>query len=259
MKEVKRYLDSRVGCYSFCFEDLDSGYSYGMNEYETMPSASCIKVPIAAAVLKKVQDKELSLDYKVLIEKKDMVSGPGIVNEFDEKEYSIKELVNAMLVHSDNSATNKVIDLVGMEYVNESIAKMGMKHTHLERKMIDFKERQELMDNYTNAADLAHCLKILYRNEFLDKEHSDILLAALKRQGNRDKVPFYIPQKEWKNIANKTGGLHRAENDMALITVEKGNFILTILSKTLPNNVYGIVTISRVGKMMWDIIDKNWG
>ncbi|MGV8984484.1 MAG: serine hydrolase, partial [Clostridium sp.] len=60
------------------------------------------------------------------------------------------------------------------------------------------------------------------------------------------------------SIANKGGSLENVENDAALIMIPKGNFIFTVMASNLPNNVYGITTISRVGKMVWDIIDKDW-
>ena len=64
MKEIKRYLDNRDGVYSFYFEDLKSGYTYGLNENLQMPAAGCIKVPIAMTLMKEIEIIDLILMIK---------------------------------------------------------------------------------------------------------------------------------------------------------------------------------------------------
>ncbi|SKA83853.1 beta-lactamase class A [Clostridium sp. USBA 49] len=258
MKELKRYLDQRIGEYSFYFEDINSSYTYSFNERIKMPSADCIKIHIAIALLKKVQDNFIDLYENVLIKKEDMVSGDGIIHEFDEKEYKIIELLNAMLIQNDNTAANKIIDIIGMESINEVIKEMGLKDTVLKRKMMDFKSHEKGLENLTTSLDLANSLKLIYQGKYLNEEYSSIILNSLRKSQDRRKIPFYIPEKEWKCIGNKTGSLHGVENDAAILNTKKGDFIFVVMAKTLPNNVYGIVTISRLGKMMWDIIDKSW-
>jgi beta-lactamase class A len=258
MKELKRYLDSRIGEYSFYFEDIDSGYTYSLNEKVIMPSASCIKVPIAMIALKEVQDHNLSLNKSYLVKKEEMVEGSGIIHEFDEKEYSLRELIYAMLIQSDNTATNKIIDIIGMDKINKVFKEIGLKDTYLKRKMMDFSAREKGLENLTSSYDLAECFKSIYYFSFLNKEFSELLTDILRKSQHRDKIPFYIPEREWDNIGNKSGNLNGIENDAAILNIEKGNFVFVVMSKSLPNNVYGIATISRMGKMMWDIVDRNW-
>jgi beta-lactamase class A len=258
MKELKRYLDTRIGEYSFYFEDIDSGYTYSFNERSTMPSASCIKIPVAMALLKDVDRGLLKLGGKYFVSREEMVDGSGIIHEFDEKEYTLKDLLTVMLVQSDNTATNKIIDIVGMTKINDVIKDLGLKETCLKRKMMDFKAREKGLENLSSSYDLARCLKLLHQGSFLSREMSSLMVNILKRSQNRDKIPFYIPEREWSKIGNKPGSLNGIENDAALMNLDKGNFVFVTMSKSLPNNVYGVVTISRLGKMMWDIIDKNW-
>lgn len=258
MKELKRYLDTRIGEYSFYFEDMDSGYTYGFNDKAKMPSASCIKVSIAMCLLKEVQANKLTLKEKVFINEEDKVSGSGFIHELNDREYSIDELLRFMIIQSDNSATNKLIDILGFENINNTLKTMELKDTYLKRKMMDFKARERGLENLSSSFDLAHCFKVLYRNDYLNKEYSEMMLNILKRTQNRDKIPFYIPKREWNHIGNKSGSLTGVENDSAIFNTEKGNFVFVAMSKSLPNNVYGIVTLSRMGKMMWDIIERNW-
>lgn len=258
MKEIKKYLETRIGEYSFHFEHINSGFTYSINEKDIMPSASCIKVPIAIALMKCVENKLLSLEEKVLVRKDEMTGGSGFLSRLDEKEYSMKELLVAMLSISDNTAANKIMDIIGFHKINEIIKEMGLDNTYLKRRMMDLEARERGLENLTTSFDYAQCFKLLYMNKILNNENSKYVLDILRAVNERNKIPFYIPEREWCNIANKPGDLSGIENDGALITISKGNFIFTIMSKNLPNNVYGIVTISRAGKMMWDSIIRDW-
>lgn len=258
MKEIKRYLDSRMGEYSFYFEDLDCGYIYAHNENVKMTSAGCIKLPIAMALLKEVENNTINLDVKVKITEEDMVHGNGIIHEFGEREYSISELMVAMLIQSDNTATNKIIDIIGMERINTLIGEMTLENTALNRKSMQESMTNKDMDNTSSSFDLSKCWKILYGASFLNKENSSLIIDILKRQQLKNKIAFYMPDSVKQNIASKSGDLDTVENDTALMMVPKGNFVFTVMSKDLPNSVYGMVTLSRIGKMMWDMISNNW-
>lgn len=113
MKEIKQYLESRIGTYSLFFEDLQGNYSYGYNENVQMTGAGCIKLPIAVSVIKYVEDGKASFLDKIKIEDNDKVYGTGILHEFNNREYTLFELLVAMLIQSDNTAANKFISIVG--------------------------------------------------------------------------------------------------------------------------------------------------
>jgi len=66
MKEVRRYLEERLGKYSFYFEDMKSGFVYGYNEHVKMTSAGCMKLPVAMTVLKEAEEGKLSLETNIL-------------------------------------------------------------------------------------------------------------------------------------------------------------------------------------------------
>ena len=121
MKEIKKYLETRIGKYSFFFEDLESGFTYGYNEHEEMTAAGCMKLPIAVSVTKAVEDKKIDFLNKIPIEKDDKIYGTGIIHEFESREYTIFELMVAMLIQSDNTAANKLIDIIGMDNINKDI------------------------------------------------------------------------------------------------------------------------------------------
>ncbi|MGH4123128.1 MAG: serine hydrolase [Clostridium sp.] len=259
MKVIKKYLETREGNYSFYFEEINSGYLYGLNENKEMVSAGCIKLPLAMILLKEVEDGKIDLQSKIKIEAGDKIHGSnGIIHEFSGKDYSVFDLLIAMLIQSDNTAANKIIEILSIERIEELFKEMGLKNTKLKRITTDIKLDQEDLENTSSSFDLSKCFKLLYLKQYLNQENSDLLLRILKKQQVTNKLPFYIPKHVQVNVANKGGSLETVENDTTLMMIEKGNFLFTVMANNLPNNVYGITTISRVGKMMWDIIDKDW-
>lgn len=258
MKEIKKYLESRIGTYSFFFEDLDSGFTYGYNENVQMTSAGCMKLPIAVSVIKYVQDGNCSFLDKVKIEEKDKIYGTGILHEFDNRDYTVFELLVAMLIQSDNTAANKLIDIVGMDRINEDISSLGLKNTILNRKTSDERAVSTGVENITSAYDLAKIWKILYKAEFLDEKNSQMLIDILQRQQMKNKLALYIPDDLKYEISSKTGDKSGVENDTALLHLQKGSFTFTVLSMGIPNSVYGTVTLAKCGKMMWDCVMNNF-
>ena len=252
------FMNQRIGKYSFYFEDLNSGYVYAYNENVVMTAAGCIKIPIAMALLREVERSNINLNQKIEIHIDDKSYGKGIIHEFGERDYSLNELMIAMLVQSDNTAANKIIRIIGMDKINECFCEMGLKNTLLRKNTVDESTEDKIYKNVSSSEDLSKCWKHLYNATFLNRDDSDNMISILKRQQSKNKIAFYLPDKIKKDLASKTGDLEGVENDSVLLTTSKGDFVLTIMSDNLPNNIYGNVTITRVGKMIWDIIATNW-
>jgi beta-lactamase class A len=258
MKEIKKYLETRTGKYSFYFEDLEGGYSYGYNEHEPMTSAGCMKLPIAVAVIK--NEELLKLDFldKIKINSSDKVYGTGIIHEFDERDYTIFELLVAMLIQSDNTAANKLIDIVGMSRINDVIKELGLKTTKLNRRTCDERNQKTDVENITSAYDLSLIWKHLHDATYLNEKNSIMLIDILTRQQIRNKLSLYIPEECKYVVASKTGDKQGVENDTQLIHLSKGDFTFSVMAKGVPNSVYGTVTLAKCGKMAWDFIMNEW-
>lgn len=258
MKEIKKYLESRIGKYSFFFEDLKSGYVYGYNENVCMTAAGCMKLPIAVSLIKAVENKKVDFMDRVKIQTSDKVYGTGIIHEFNEREYTVFELMVIMLIQSDNTAANKIIDIVGMEQINEDIIAMGLKNTRLNRKTNDERTAITDVENITTAYDLSKIWKHLSNGTFLSKDNGQMLIDILRRQQIKNKLALYIPDDLKIEISSKTGDKKGVENDTAYLELPKGKFVFTVLSQDIPNSVYGTVSLAKCGKMMWDAVMNNW-
>ena len=258
MNCIKKYLETREGRYSFYFEDLRSGYSYGYNENVSMTAAGCMKLPIAISLIKAKEDKKVNFMDKIKVLNDEKVYGTGIIHEFDDRDYTLFELMVIMLIQSDNTAANKIIDILGMEQINEDIVAMGLKNTKLNRKTNDERTVVSNIENITTAYDLARIWKHLSNGTFLSKDNGQMLIDILRRQQIKNKLALYIPDDLKIEISSKTGDKKGVENDTEYLELPKGKFTFTVLSEGIPNSVYGTVSLAKCGKMMWDEITNNW-
>ncbi|MGL4451625.1 MAG: serine hydrolase [Sarcina sp.] len=258
MQEIEDYLESRMGTYSFFFEDLKSGYVFGYNENVKMTAAGCMKLPIAIALIKEEEEGRINFLDKIRIEKKDKVYGNGIIHEFNDRDYTVFELLVAMLIQSDNTAANKIIDIVGMNKINETIGILGLKNTSLNRKTNDERSKIIEVENITTSYDLCKIWRILNEASYLNKENSTMLIDILTRQQKKNKLALYIQDDLKIDISSKSGDKTGVENDTEFIKIDKGKFTFTVMSTGIPNSVYGTITLAKVGKMMWDNLMNKW-
>ena len=251
MKDIKKYLDEeRDGKYSFYFEDLDGGYTYGYNESELKTSAGCMKLMLAVVFLKKVEDGAFSLDELVPIKDSDKKAGSGILGDFIERTYTLRELVSSMLVIGDNTAANKLMNLIGVDQINALFKGLGLINTTISNT-------PGSEGNKTTAEDMATTIKALYKKSYLNEKHSDYIVDLIRRRV-KSKIAFYLPNEKRVQFASKTGDGVGIENEVALINTESGNFIFSIMSNDLPNSVYGMISLAKAGMMIWNNIHENW-
>ena len=251
MKDIKKYLDEeREGKYSFYFEDLDGSYTYGYNQDVPKTSAGCMKLMLAVVFLKKVEEGAFSLDELVPVKDSDKKGGSGILADFIERTYTIRELITSMLIIGDNTSTYKLMTMLGIDQINQMFREMGLTNT----VMSDTPGSQ---GNKTTAEDMARIIKILYKKSYLSEKHSDYIVDLIRRRV-KSKIAFYLPNDVRNQFASKTGNAVGIENEVALINTEDGNFVFSIMSDELPNSVYGLISLAKAGNMIWNSIHENW-
>jgi beta-lactamase class A len=134
-----------------------------------------------------------------------------------------------MIADSDNTATNKVIDLLGREYINKSFKRFGLKRSFLKRKMMDFSGRRRGIENYTCVSDIAMLLEKIYGNKLIDSQSSQLALSFLRKQKINDRIPRYLPEEA--DVAHKTGLERGVVHDAGIVFAPKGDYIICVLTK----------------------------
>lgn len=133
LREMSQQIDGRVSLYA---RNLDSGRDVAINADEPVRTASTIKLPIACAVAKFVADGRHAWSDRLTIRAEDKVSGSGVLADFSDGEsISLRDATTLMIIVSDNTATNLILDRVGGDPVNEYLASLGLERTRVMRKI----------------------------------------------------------------------------------------------------------------------------
>ncbi|MGX7205103.1 serine hydrolase [Enterococcus pingfangensis] len=148
---------------------------------------------------------------------------------------TLNDWVVPMIQQSDNSATNVLIDYFGMDTLNQFFQAQGYQDTRLERKMLDNAARSQGKENYTSLNDCMAFLKKLYQQQGAYPQST--MLEIMKGQTVRTKIPSKLTGEI--TVANKTGELDNAENDIGLVLTEDNPFALVVLTKNM-TSVAGI-------------------
>lgn len=137
--------------------DIRTGKRFGVNDTLVFPQGSAIKVAILVELFRREEAGELRLVDRLPVRKSDQVAGSGLLQRFGDgtSELSLNDLAVMMIVLSDNTATNMLIDRLGMERVNAAMAALGLPSIRLQRKMIQPKESAAGRENVATAGDAA--------------------------------------------------------------------------------------------------------
>lgn len=240
-------LEGKVAVY---LEDLTGGELFTVNPERVFPSASTIKIPLLAAVLKAAEAGKFSLNDEVAIAPSNRVGGAGVLGELNpDLRLTIRDLATLMIIQSDNTATNQLIDLVGAEAVNALCRELGLKHTVLQRKMMDFEAACAGYENLTSAGDLGLLLKLLYEGKVVSPTASATIIDLMKRQQHRNKLPAYLPKDVV--VAHKTGDLDGLEHDAGIIFLPGRPYVLVVLTADLATNSAGVEAIARISEVVY--------
>ena len=176
------------------------------------PSASMIKVPILFEILRQAAAGTVCLQETLSPSASCRVGGAGILKELNPSlPLNIRDLCVLMISLSDNTATNTLIERVGMTAVNQTMSNLGLTHTRLQRRMMDFAAAAAGQENLTSVNDVATVLAALHRGGCLDPASDRQMCTILERQTDRCKIPLLLPPDTI--CRHKTGELPGAEQD----------------------------------------------
>ena len=169
INDVDRNLDGVLGG---AIEDLTTGQKSLLHADDVFPTASSIKIAVLAELYHQAQTGKLKLTDLYTMRSADLVPDSDIMGGLTPgvTQITLRDLATMMVAVSDNSATNVLIDRVGMENVNALMDSLGLTHTRLRRKMMDLKAASEGRENISTPAEMMTLLEDLYRGKVLNKE-----------------------------------------------------------------------------------------
>jgi len=234
---------------SVFFYDLETGNYIDLNGTETVAAASTIKVPILVAFLRAVDAGTVRLDQAITLRDEMVASGSGEM-QFDETgtQYTALEVATEMIVNSDNTATNLMIELLGgIESLNQQFREWGLESTVLRNLLPDLDGT-----NTTSSADLVRVMALVDQGELLSMRSRDRLFSIMQRTLNRTLIPDGLA--DTTALAyNKTGDIGTSLGDVALVDVVNGKrYILSVLVERPFNDGRASELIRRVSERVYE-------
>lgn len=248
---LQSIVDTTQGVLGLAAYDLKTGERFGINDDVVFPQGSAIKIPILMEVFKQAHEGTFDLNDRLSISEDAKVGGSGIIKELGTGSvFSIRDLCVLMIMESDNTATNVLIDLVGMESVNSTMQTHGLTKTVLQRKMMDTAARGRGDENLSTPNEAARLMAKLYRGDFVSSEVSDEILSVLhKTPGGR--IAAGVPDDV--SVPYKPGGIPGVSTEWALVELDTRPYVVVIMGN------YGIESFGPAMESLSQVLyDYYW-
>ena len=249
-------------------KNLDTGKDYSLRADEQVRTASTIKLPIMTEVFRQVEQGKLKWTDEITLTKQNKQGGSGILGEFsDGTKIDIKTLNNLMIVVSDNTATNLIIEKVTADSVNEFMDVLGLKQTRSLRKIGGGGDSKIVQDPFyrlfgigvSSPKDMVKLLEMLEKGEVVSKEASVEMIEILKRQQYKEAIGRNLP--DTIPSASKSGSLDRLRSDVGIIYTRRGRIAMAITVDDMSEVQYvsdngGLLMIWKLSQILQDGLGK---
>lgn len=208
-----------------------TGKHLGICEDESFAAASMIKVPVLVSLLKAIDRGEVSID-ETLVLRPDLIGGGSGFLQWrpQNSKVSLKEAMETMIVFSDNTATNLIIDrLGGKDVCNRDFAFWNLKRTYIANWLPDLEGT-----NRTSPYDLCQILALVDKGEILSKESRKLMLATMEKTRIKTLLPAGLPA--GTKISHKTGDIGSLVGDCGIISPPGGERLIACVQVARPHN-----------------------
>lgn len=240
---VKQKISPFPGAVTLYAKNLRSGSSFGIQAEQPVRTASTIKLAIMVECFAEAAEGKLKLSEPIRLRASEKVSGSGILQELsDEVSLPLRDVVDLMIVLSDNTATNLILDRIGGNAVNKRMAALGMTQTRVMRKILGDgtklktevsgvteegarPENKQWGIGRSSPREMVSLLEKLYRGELVNKAASEEMIEILKRQRDRNGIGRDMKD---VTVASKSGALEHLRSDVGIIYSKGGPVAMAI-------------------------------
>ena len=253
IRTIVRDTDAVVGV---AILDLTDQRALYLNADAIYPTASTIKIAVLAEPFRQHErGSGAKLGDLYTVNAKDGVGTEGILQSMSAGVARItnRDLALLMVSLSDNSATNVLIDRVGMDNVNSWLAQIGLERTRLRRHMLDVKAAQEGRENTSTPRELVTMLRAIHEGRVFGKATTEEFFKMLSTQKS-SYLPRHLPADLM--IANKPGNLDAVRNDAGIVFVPGRPFAIAVMTTFATDGVAAEESIGRIAQAAWSYFDR---
>jgi beta-lactamase class A len=267
-QQVKTRAASFKGRVSLFAKNLDTGQTYALNADERVRTASTIKIAVMVEAFARVAEGRTKWTDEVILTKEKKVSGSGILNELgDGLHLTFRDAVNLMMMLSDNTATNLVLDVLTTDAVNARMESLGFNQIKIMRKVGSGGESKAGKDpdnkrfglGSATPREMVLLLEKLERGEVISPAVSKEMIDLMKQE----QVRYAIGRSQWDvPMASKYGALDRLRSSIGIIYSKKGKIAMAISCDDMPDVMWSIdnpayVLMSELSEILVNGLGKS--
>lgn len=254
---ILELASSAGGAFGIAAKDLSTGSQILLNADREFVAASIIKIPIMVEGFKQAEEGRIRLQAKVKLTDTDKVGGAGILRVMSQGiKIPVIDLIRLMIVISDNTASNILLDLLGIERVNHTMQELGFRGITLRRKFMTLPQRVPAANSVT-PQDITGLLEKIARGQVVSRRACEEMVKIMKEQQYNDLIPALIQVSDDKEeslvgqmqkveIAHKTGSVSGVRHDAAIVYTGSADYVVTILTSDLPDIHRGEDVIRKI-------------
>lgn len=241
--EIEEIAAGFEGEISVAAKDLRTGEIVSRNPVRKCATASVIKLPILVHALLLAEEGLLDLDARLELKDSDKTPGSGILTQLSAGLKITKlDACVLMIALSDNTATNMLIDHLGIEPVNQRMRSLGLPDTTLFRKVFAggtpiSSANHKYGLGVTTPRDMLRLLSLIHARKAGGTETSARIRTILGKQQHRDSIPRLLPSTS--KFQGKSGSVDAVRNDVGIVTLEDGReFALAVFCQKIPRPLW---------------------
>ncbi|MGH9477178.1 MAG: serine hydrolase [Terriglobales bacterium] len=248
---LQRQINSMAAAYpgqvALYAKNLANGAVVAVHADHPVATASVIKLSLMLQAFEQVKSGRLTLSQPLELTKANQVPGSGILQYLDPGErLSLRDTIALMITLSDNTATNMVIDAVGLPPTNAMLARMGLKNTYFYKKVFrpavgpQPPDQKQFGLGKTTAREMAELVERLWRCDLGAPELCRGMINIMRAQQDREMIPRYLNDANARDglspIADKIGSLDAVRNDVGLVYTQAGPIVIAIFTYHNPDH-----------------------
>jgi beta-lactamase class A len=243
----------------------DDGLAFGYNQQETFPAASVIKLHLLIAALEQVQNGKLALETRIALPQEEIVAGSGLLQKLEPGALlTLRDYLTLMIIVSDNTATNMVIDLLGgRETANQQLEAWNLGQTRVVGKLMLPQHRKnpdQLAGKLAEIKplDVVQVLAALQMGRLLNPALTALALEILGKQEYTEMLARLLP--EGVKTASKSGQIMGVRNDVGLVQGKNHAYAVALCSKGCTDLRYhidneAVWALAKLSKMIYDVME----
>jgi len=266
-ERVLETLGRVAGTFGLSYRHLGTGEEFAHNPDGLFYACSVIKVPIMAEVFRQAEKGLLHLGRPVPIARHDQVGGSGVLQYLTPgTELSVLDLITLMIVVSDNTATNLLLDIIGLDATTAFMRELGLPNIRVYHKLqVVAADRQDV--NVISPGDMTRLMTLLSQNKVVSMHASIQMIRILKQQQFNEHLTKYLPLEPAEHratgalppieVAHKNGWIGGVRHETGLFYLPGQEYVLTVCTKDAKDDRAADEAIAQVGRMVYERVSAG--